>query len=286
VNLSFGNKKGVPPGEAKLCVTKYNDLNANGVQDPGEPGLPNWTFTVSGGVGTVTTGPQGTICRVVPAPAAYTASEQGQPGWTPTTPNSQQANVSPGQSVNLSFGNQKKKDDDKKCDLTIEKTGDPPQPSSGHQVFFNITMKNVGTGPCGPETVVQDPRPQGLTFTAPPVANQPGWACSLPGGNASCVTAGTLPPGYTARFTFPAIVTAPPGGTSTNCATVSNRADSNPASNQSCATIQVQRGVGPPPRPLEPKGVGPPPPPRPLDPKGLPVPPPPRPFDPKGLEGR
>jgi hypothetical protein len=30
--------------------------------------------------------------------------------------------------------------------------------------------------------------------------------------------------------------------------------------------------------------VGPPP--RPIDPKGLPVPPPPRPFDPKGLEGR
>jgi hypothetical protein len=79
-------------------------------------------------------------------------------------------------------------------------------------------------------------------------------------------------------------VTAPPGGTSTNCATVSNPADSNPANNQSCAPIQVQRGVGPPPRPVEPKGVGPPPPPRPVDPKGSP--PPPRPFDPKGLEGR
>jgi uncharacterized repeat protein (TIGR01451 family) len=389
---------------AKLCVTKFHDLDGDGVQDLGEPGLPGWTFTVSGGVGTITTGPQGSFCSVVPAPGTYTASEQGQPGWTPTTPNPQQATVSPGQSVTLSFGN--KKADDKKCDLTIQKTvdpnppipgqqaafvvrvrnvgsglcapttsvtdtlpsgitvggltpnaadgwacfgttaitctnptltlqpnqtstvvsilgkvtappgtsvkncagvkhpqdtnptnneaciavtvpvappagtcdveirktGDPPQPSSGQQVFFNIALKNVGTGPCGLNTVVQDPRPQGLTFTAAPVANQSGWACSLSGGNASCVTAGTLPPGYTARFTFPATVTAPPGSTSINCATVSNPADTNPANNQSCVTIQVQRGVGPPPRPF--------------DPKGLPVPPPPRPFDPKGLEGR
>ena len=277
----------VKPGKAEICVTKFNDLDGDGVQDPGEPGLPNWTFTVTPGGPTILTGSQGTFCFGVPAPATYTISEVLQAGWTPTVPSTgtQTVTVSPSQLVNLSFGNQKKKYDDKKCDLTIGKTGDPPQPISGQQVFFNITMKNVGTGPCGPDTVVQDFRPQGLTFTAAPVANQPGWACSLPGGNASCVTAGTLPPGYTATFTFLATVTAPPGSTITNCATVSNRADTNPANNQSCVTIQVQRGVGPPPRPLDPKGL--PLPPRPVDPKGLPLPPPPpRPFDPKGLEGR
>jgi uncharacterized repeat protein (TIGR01451 family) len=376
---------------AEICVSKFHDLNGNGVQDPGEPGLPGWTFTVTPGGPTIITGSQGTLCFGVPAPATYTVSEVVLPGWTPTTPNPQTVTASPSQLVNLSFGNKK---DDKKCDLTIEKTvdppqpisgqqaafvirvrnvgsglcaptttvtdtlssgvtfvsmnpnaadgwacfgttsttctnptltlqpnqtsmvviilvnvtappgtsvkncagvkhpqdtnpanneicigvpvappvekcdlemrktGDPPQPISGQQVFFNITMKNVGTGPCRLDTVVQDPRPAGLTFTAAPVANQPGWACSLLGGNASCVTAGTLPPGYTATFTSTATVTAPPGGTITNCATVSNPADINPANNQSCMTIQVQRGVGPP-RPSEPKGVRPPLPPRP-----------------------
>jgi len=185
-----------------------------------------------------------------------------------------------------------------KCDLAMRKSVSPNPATSGQPVTIALTVTNVGTGPCGLDTVVQDPRPQGLTFTAPPVANQPGgWACSLPGGNAFCVTAGMLPPGYTATFTFTATVTAPPGATITNCATVSNLADINPVNNQSCPTIQVQRGVGPPPRPLDPKGLPVPPPPRPFDPKESPPPPrpfdpkgvgppPPRPFDPKGLEGR
>jgi uncharacterized repeat protein (TIGR01451 family) len=525
---------------AEICVTKFNDLDGNGVQDLGEPGLPGWTFTVTPGGPTISTGPQGTFCFGVPAPGTYTISEVLQPGWTPTTPNSQTVTVSAGL-VNLKFGNQKK-DDDNKCDLKIEKFTDPSPPvagqpfafvvrvtnvggavcpptttvtdnlpsgftvtsfnpnttagwvctappgitctnstltlqpgqssmvfavvgtiapgttiencaelknpndtnpnnnkdcikvtvappvgtcdlvigkspsrgsiplKSGQQGTFELVVTNQGTGPCsapiqvtdalppgltfvtggpppwtcvGPtctynlalapgqsalllttvnvtappgtsvkncagvkhpqdtnpannevcigvpvappvekcdlamrksvspnpatsgqpvtialtvtnvgtglcrlDTVVQDPRPAGLTFTAAPVTNQPGWACSLPGGNASCVTAGPLPSGYTATFTSTATVTASPGGTITNCATVSNPADINPANNQSCATIRVQRGVGPPPRPFDPKGLPVPPPPRPFDPKGLPVPPPPRPFDPKGLEGR
>jgi uncharacterized repeat protein (TIGR01451 family) len=534
----------VRPGKkAEICVTKFHDLDEDGVQDPGEPGLPGWTFTVTPGGPTIITGSQGTFCFGVPAPGTYTISEVLQSGWTPTVPSTgtQTVTASPSQLVNLKFGNQKK-DDDKKCDLKIEKFTDPSPPvagqpfafvvrvtnvggapcpptttvtdnlpsgftptlfnpntaggwscpsgppnitctnptltlqpsqsstvfvvvgtappgiptvkncagvknlndtnlannevcisvpvappagacdlvigkspsrgssplksgqqatfelvvtnqgtgpcsapiqvtdalppgltfvtggpppwtcvgptctynlalapgqsglllttvnvtappgtsvkncagvkhpqdtnpannevcigvpvappvercdlamrksvspnpaTSGQPVTIALTVTNVGTGPCSLDTVVQDPRPAGLTFTAAPVANQPGWYCSLPGGNASCVTAGTMPPGYTATFTSTATVTAPPGGTSTNCATVSNPADSNPANNQSCAPIQVQRGVGPPPRPVEPKGVGPPPPPRPVDPKGSP--PPPRPFDPKGLEGR
>src|SRR6185436_1742148 len=32
-----------------ICATKYYDENANGMQDPGEPGIPGWLITVSGG---------------------------------------------------------------------------------------------------------------------------------------------------------------------------------------------------------------------------------------------
>jgi uncharacterized repeat protein (TIGR01451 family) len=265
--------KTVPPGKAEICVKKFHDKDGDGVQDPGEPGLPGWTINIknAGGnvVATLTTGPQGTLCTGVPAPATYTVSEVLQAGWTPTAPptGTQTVTVTPSKLVNLSFGNKQKKGDDKKCDLAIKKEVTPNPATSGQAVTIALSVTNVGTGPCGPDTVVQDPRPAGLTFTAVPVANKPGWTCNLPGGNASCVAAGTLSPGYTATFTFTtAPVTAPPaGGTIKNCATVKNPADTNTTNNQSCETVQVKRVIGP--SPLEPKGLTPPP--RPLEPKGL-----------------
>ncbi len=132
------------------------------------------------------------------------------------------------------------------CDLKITKTVNPNPVQNGQQVTITLTMQNVGTASClpGPQifgTAVQDPKPAGLTFTAPPVPNQPGWQCSLGGqGDASCGGPGlTLPPNYTVAFTFNATVTAPANSTIQNCATVTNPNDTNPANNQSCATIQV-----------------------------------------------
>ncbi|MBI1744743.1 hypothetical protein HYR54_16990, partial [Candidatus Acetothermia bacterium] len=104
VNLSFGNKQ-KDKGEARICVTKFNDLNGNGKQDPGELGLPNWIFTVQPGNLTGITNPKGEICFTVPAPGTYIVTEQVQSGWMLTTPNPQTVTVLPGQTVNLSFGN-------------------------------------------------------------------------------------------------------------------------------------------------------------------------------------
>ncbi|MBI1742849.1 hypothetical protein HYR54_07240, partial [Candidatus Acetothermia bacterium] len=107
VNLSFGNKQ-TKSETAVICVTKFNDLNGNGKQDPGELGLPNWIFTVQPGSLTGTTNPKGEICFTVPAPGTYIVTEQVQSGWMLTTPNPQTVNVLPGQQMNLSFGNQQK----------------------------------------------------------------------------------------------------------------------------------------------------------------------------------
>ncbi|MBX3027125.1 hypothetical protein KF840_19660 [bacterium] len=77
------------PCFAELCVTKFNDLNGNGLHDPGEPGLAGWTITVVAANANpvmITTGAQGTTCTGVPAPAIYTASEVAQGGWTQTFP--------------------------------------------------------------------------------------------------------------------------------------------------------------------------------------------------------
>jgi uncharacterized repeat protein (TIGR01451 family) len=143
-----------------------------------------------------------------------------------------------------------------KCDLKITKTVQPNPVPSGQQVTVTLTVQNVGTGPCGPDTVVQDPPTTGLTVPSQQVGvSQSGgtatWGCLILGGGVNCVTASTLPVGYTATFTFTATVTVapPPGGVANiqNCATVNNPNDplnpANPGNNQSCVTLQVQ-GVG------------------------------------------
>jgi uncharacterized repeat protein (TIGR01451 family) len=134
-----------------------------------------------------------------------------------------------------------------KCDLKITKTVQPNPVPSGQQVTITLTVQNVGTAPCGPDTVVQDPPTTGLTVPSQQVGvSQSGgtatWGCLILGGGVNCVTASTLPVGYTATFTFTATVTAQPG-TIQNCATVSNPNDTNPANNQSCVTITVTGGV-------------------------------------------
>ena len=93
-----------------LCIVKFNDLNGNGVQDPGEPTLANWTFTVTapdGSTHQVTTNADGRICRDVP-PGIYTIAEVAQAGWTQTAPvpvGTQTVTVTPGQTTTVAFGN-------------------------------------------------------------------------------------------------------------------------------------------------------------------------------------
>jgi len=133
------------------------------------------------------------------------------------------------------------------CDLEIKKTISPSPLVSGQPATTTITVTNVGNAACLPGPIsgtgVQDPKPAGLTFAAPPVPNQPGWQCSLgiPTGDASCGSPGlTLPPGYSGTFTINATVNAPPGSAIKNCATVSNVNDTNSANNQSCVKIKVK----------------------------------------------
>jgi Ca2+-binding RTX toxin-like protein len=234
----------------KICIRKFNDLNGDGIQNNGEPGLQNWTFQVSANQvsancvgGTLITDANGNVCGDFFA-GTYTVVEQAQSGWTATTPTTQTVTVQPGQVVNLFFGNKREG-----CDLLIRKSINPNPAQVGQQVTVTLTVINIGTGACQPGpfpwTVVQDSKPPGLTFNLPATISQSGgsanWLCSLgvPSGNLSCATQDPLPPGYAATFTFTATVTAPPGSTIQNCATVTNANDINSANNQSCVTLQV-----------------------------------------------
>jgi uncharacterized repeat protein (TIGR01451 family) len=101
-------------GKCKATITgsKYNDLNGNGVRNPGEPGLANWTIRVtdsSGSTQTTTTDSAGDYSLTV-APGTYAVAEILQSGWTQTAPTTgtYAVTVSGSQVVNnRDFGNKK-----------------------------------------------------------------------------------------------------------------------------------------------------------------------------------
>jgi uncharacterized repeat protein (TIGR01451 family) len=107
-----GKCKPQPSNKAKICIFKFNDLNGNGQKEANEPPLAGWQFNVNPAplppsTNPVTTGQQGGRCFGVSAPGTYTITESVQAGWTPTTSNPQTVNISPGQLVNVYFGNKK-----------------------------------------------------------------------------------------------------------------------------------------------------------------------------------
>jgi hypothetical protein len=102
-----------PQCTAEVCVFKFNDVDGDGMQDPGELGLGGWTFQfLDAGlnvVSTVMTLAGGGICTGIPAPAVYTLLEVSQVGWTQTFPPPPGTHFfgveCPPQLVNLTFGN-------------------------------------------------------------------------------------------------------------------------------------------------------------------------------------
>ena len=107
----FGNHKNPQPGE--LCVDKYNDLNGDGDQDPGEGPLQGWGFTRSGGGMPSLSGSTSADGRWCPGtelpPGTYTVTETTKTGWTNTDPVGapvKTALVVTNQTTIVKFGNQ------------------------------------------------------------------------------------------------------------------------------------------------------------------------------------
>jgi len=102
-NVTFGNR--VKTG--RLCVRKFNDLNGNGVRDPGEGGLEGWVFTATdeeGASATIVTQKEGIGCTDLPV-RHYVVVETLRAGWKATTPTTQGVSVVAGQISEISFGN-------------------------------------------------------------------------------------------------------------------------------------------------------------------------------------
>ena len=114
--LKFGNKQ--TPRLGSICGIKFNDLDGDGVQDPGELGLPNWIITLSYSlaVGPITvidtTDANGNFCfNSLQGGGTYTVSETNQSGWQqtfPGTPGTHTVTLAAGQNIDtLKFGNKR-----------------------------------------------------------------------------------------------------------------------------------------------------------------------------------
>ena len=112
-----GNIVPIPATASVISGMKFDDLNANGVMNTGEPGLAGWTVYVdynNDGVfdnasePSAVTGPGGTYTLVGVAPGAWNVREVGQTGWTTSFPATgyQSVTVPSGGSVSgVDFGN-------------------------------------------------------------------------------------------------------------------------------------------------------------------------------------
>lgn len=109
-NINFGNNFNA----GTIAGTKFNDINSNGRQDPGEQPLANWQIyldlnsngRLDPGEPSTVTNAQGNYAFVNIPAGTYSVREVQQPGFRQTTPDPGPVNVTSNATVNnVNFGN-------------------------------------------------------------------------------------------------------------------------------------------------------------------------------------
>src|SRR6476469_2697556 len=194
VGVNFGNN--FPTGS--ISGFKFNDLNANGINEPTEPRVANWPIYLdlnnNGGRDpnepSTLTNPQGNFSFINLPQGIYVVREVPQPGFRQTTPNPTPITVGNGtNATNLSFGNvlvtgtiSGVKFNDFNAngrldpgeppiantqiyiDLNNNSRLDPGEASTLSDVQGNYTFRNVPVG----SYVVREVQPPGFIQTTPP----------------------------------------------------------------------------------------------------------------------
>ncbi|MBS0470362.1 MAG: hypothetical protein JSR60_04760 [Proteobacteria bacterium] len=196
VTLFFGNRNLQLNGPGAVCISKYNDLNGNGLRDGGEPGLAGWIFTIRNAGGSIidfgSSDANGVYCSH-PIPAGpITVQETMQSGWVNTDPGgtlpSKTTTIIAANTVYLSFGNQQPPPKGQICVSKYFDANADGIYNAGETLLsgwhFNIT------GPSGPITLTTDATGHACTPISLPLGNyvvsevmQPGWLNTQPGGS-------------------------------------------------------------------------------------------------------
>jgi hypothetical protein len=166
VATSGQDARGLLFGDFKLATfigNVFNDLNGNGMQNAGEPGLANWTIQLLDSAGTVVandaTDASGSYSFSNIGPGTYTVKEMQQSGWSqtaPASPGTYTVVATSGQDVSgLLFGDFKLAmfSGNVFNDLNgngVQNAGEPGLPTwtvellnpSGHVVASTVTNKN------------------------------------------------------------------------------------------------------------------------------------------------
>ncbi|HEU5149546.1 MAG TPA: SdrD B-like domain-containing protein [Iamia sp.] len=191
-------------GTGSLGDRVWEDLDGDGTQDAGEPGIEGATVTLvwtgpDGDVtiGSVTTGPDGAYLFTALPPGSYRATVTDVPGGLiPTgdldgvgTPSTAVATLAPGEDrTDVDFGYRQE------ADLALSKTVDDDTLDATDTATFRITVGNDGPNAAEGPIVVTDTLPAGLT---PVSASGDGWSCTTAGLVVTCTAAGPLANGDT-----------------------------------------------------------------------------------------
>jgi len=144
-NLAFDKPHCCDP-KGTIMGMKFWDKNCNGKQDPGEPGLPGWTITVTNGTNTFTTTTDalGNYYFTNLPPGTWTVSEVQQIGWqqsAPSAPGTYIVPLSAGQVIsNRDFGNCRVQSQGKCIEMARDSVWctQLPTGATGYQYRFDI----------------------------------------------------------------------------------------------------------------------------------------------------
>jgi uncharacterized repeat protein (TIGR01451 family) len=159
----------------------FEDTNANGTQDPGEPGLPGVTVMITNSQGAMTTTVTDanglyTFTQVVSGPATVDVVDSTLPqGYvhTPAGVDPSPVTVVPGQVNDAGIDGYQPQ-----ADLRISKTDGQTVAVPGTRITYTIVVTNAGPAP------VVGAR---ITDTLPAELQSPGWTC-VAGAGAACPT--------------------------------------------------------------------------------------------------
>jgi uncharacterized repeat protein (TIGR01451 family) len=280
---TFTPTRTATPALASFGGFVWIDLDHNGLQDPGEPGVAGVLVTLFDAFGNVvatqSTGIDGSYLFTGLTPGSYSVGFAAPAGMVFTAqaqggnPNQDSdADPSNGQTfaVNLNAGINTVTLD---AGLVAAPTATPtisrtptatrtatrtptPQPPDlkmakshggvftvGYQAAYVLMVSNLGSGPTTGTITVSDPLPNGLTLISG-VGN--GWTCDVAGQMVTCTNPGPLASGAASSIMLVVSVDSSAFPTITNTASVSTAGDTNLNNNSAVDPTTVKAGSSPP----------------------------------------